>query len=74
MFCGGVLYADYTIHRHFSFKEIEMDITVFDDFPTVDFKDSISFDDTDFIELKPILDLCRVHNKVLLISFKEEEE
>lgn len=51
-----------------------MDITIFDNFPTVDFRDSISIDNTDFIELKPILDLCREHNKVLLISFREKEE
>ena len=53
-----------------------MDITVFDDFPEIDFIGSkyIQINNTDFVELKPVMDMCRIHNKTLLISFSEKEE
>jgi hypothetical protein len=53
-----------------------MEITVFENFPEINFMGEryINISNTDFIELKPILDLCRVHNKTLLISFSEKEE
>ena len=51
-----------------------MDITIFEDFPEINFMGEryININNTDFIELKPIMDIARKYNKTLLITFGDE--
>ena len=53
-----------------------MNIMIWDEAPVVDDSKSVILYDSNFIELKPIMDMCRVHKKTLMIIFngaKEEE-
>lgn len=52
-----------------------MDITIFENSPEINFMGEryININDTDFIELKPIMDIARKYNKTLLITFGDND-
>ena len=50
-----------------------MNLLIWDEAPVVDTSKGVIFYDSDFIELKPIMDMCRVHNKTLMIVFNDEK-